>query len=243
MEVHAHTHTPRKKWTHYFWEFLMLFFAVTLGFFVENQREHYIEHQREKKFTAQLLSDLKKDTSTYGYTSSGMKRAVEFYDSARIYFQQNTSITDDNFTRLARELYVTFNLITTTTTFNQMKASGSLRYIRNTNLAADLSSYYDQWVPALLTFFEYINEKLHTQIEPFFTQHFDLNVTPVYDSYDSLPANLRYYNRSETSDLLIKNYFQLYFNGAAYIERIALKSTRDKAVKLIELLKKEYRLK
>ena len=22
MEVHAHTHTPRKKWTHYFWEFL-----------------------------------------------------------------------------------------------------------------------------------------------------------------------------------------------------------------------------
>jgi len=23
MEVHAHTHTARKKWTHYFWEFLM----------------------------------------------------------------------------------------------------------------------------------------------------------------------------------------------------------------------------
>ena len=21
MEVHAHAHTPRKKWTHYFWEF------------------------------------------------------------------------------------------------------------------------------------------------------------------------------------------------------------------------------
>ncbi len=28
MEVHAHTHTARKKWTHYFWEFLMLFLAV-----------------------------------------------------------------------------------------------------------------------------------------------------------------------------------------------------------------------
>jgi hypothetical protein len=25
MEVHAHSHTPEKKWTHYFWEFLMLF--------------------------------------------------------------------------------------------------------------------------------------------------------------------------------------------------------------------------
>ena len=34
MEIHAHTHTARKKWTHYFWEFLILFPAVTLGFFV-----------------------------------------------------------------------------------------------------------------------------------------------------------------------------------------------------------------
>ena len=25
MEVHHHAHTDRKKWTHYFWEFLMLF--------------------------------------------------------------------------------------------------------------------------------------------------------------------------------------------------------------------------
>jgi hypothetical protein len=23
MEVHAHTHTERKKWIHYLWEFLM----------------------------------------------------------------------------------------------------------------------------------------------------------------------------------------------------------------------------
>src|SRR4026209_1096421 len=63
MEVHAHTHTSRKKWTHYFWEFLMLFLAVTLGFFVENQRERFIEHQREKKFAKRLLSDLKQDSA------------------------------------------------------------------------------------------------------------------------------------------------------------------------------------
>jgi hypothetical protein len=38
-----------KKWTHYFWEFFMLFLAVSAGFLVENQREHYVEHQRAKK--------------------------------------------------------------------------------------------------------------------------------------------------------------------------------------------------
>ena len=61
MEVHQHSHTPRKKWTHYFWEFLMLFLAVTLGFFVENQREHYIEAKREKQYIQSFYEDLTAD--------------------------------------------------------------------------------------------------------------------------------------------------------------------------------------
>ena len=61
MEVHHHSHTARKKWTHYLWEFLMLFLAVTLGFFVENQREHYIENQREKKYIQSFYEDLTAD--------------------------------------------------------------------------------------------------------------------------------------------------------------------------------------
>src|SRR6185503_17762035 len=62
MEVHAHTLTPRKKWTHYLWEFLMLFLAVFCGFLAENQREHLVEHQREKQYIKSLLQDLKRDT-------------------------------------------------------------------------------------------------------------------------------------------------------------------------------------
>ena len=50
MEVHHHAHTARKKWTHYFWEFLMLFLAVFCGFLAEYQLEHTIEHQREKQY-------------------------------------------------------------------------------------------------------------------------------------------------------------------------------------------------
>ncbi|HEY5969946.1 MAG TPA: hypothetical protein VIU35_18315, partial [Chitinophagaceae bacterium] len=63
MEVHAHSHTARKKWTHYFWEFLMLFLAVFCGFLAENQREHMIEHSREKVYMTSLVEDLQKDTS------------------------------------------------------------------------------------------------------------------------------------------------------------------------------------
>src|SRR5688572_7088663 len=61
MEVHHHAQSSRKKWTHYLWEFLMLFLAVTLGFFVENQREHFIEHKREKQFIRSLANDVRAD--------------------------------------------------------------------------------------------------------------------------------------------------------------------------------------
>src|ERR1043165_7450220 len=63
MEVHHHSHTERKKITHYLWEFLMLFLAVFCGFLAENQREHMIEHQREKQYMITMLEDLKADTT------------------------------------------------------------------------------------------------------------------------------------------------------------------------------------
>ena len=73
MEVHAHTHTPRKKWTHYFWEFLMLFLAVFCGFLAENQREHMVEHQREKKYAQTLMEDLINDTL-------GLKISIPYWE-------------------------------------------------------------------------------------------------------------------------------------------------------------------
>jgi len=63
MEVHAHTHTARKKWTHYFWEFLMLFLAVFCGFLAEYQLEHKIEKDREKQFIQSFIEDLETGTA------------------------------------------------------------------------------------------------------------------------------------------------------------------------------------
>ena len=253
MEVHHHSHTAdpglhrgKKKWTHYFWEFLMLFLAVTLGFFVENQREHYIEHQREKKYAAQLYKELKFDTLAFYDMSNAMQRQLKYYDSVSLLFRQNVSFTDDEFVRIARNLLDSYDPFNISTTFNQMKSSGSLRYIRNTALIASLSSYYDTHIPKFLTFLEYINEKLHTQIEPFFAKHFDLSVTQFYfvlkpDTL-SLPPNLRYYERTENSDLLIKNYFKLYYNGIHFICHDVIGFLKKRATNLIKELKKEYHL-
>src|SRR5918993_807353 len=70
MEVHHHSHsspasggTARKKWTHYFWEFLMLFLAVFCGFLAEYQLEHKIEKDRIRKYMKDLIVDLLNDTA------------------------------------------------------------------------------------------------------------------------------------------------------------------------------------
>src|SRR4029079_7061608 len=81
MEVHHHPHTARKKWSHYFWEFLMLFLAVFCGFLAENQREHIVEKKRAKEYARSLVHDLSNDTSQL---SAFIKRVPFFvgkYDS------------------------------------------------------------------------------------------------------------------------------------------------------------------
>jgi hypothetical protein len=62
MEVHAHTHTERKRFKHYLWEFLMLFLAVFCGFLAENFREQRVEKHRGKQYILSLYEDLKSDT-------------------------------------------------------------------------------------------------------------------------------------------------------------------------------------
>src|SRR4026209_724865 len=62
MEVHAHTHTARKKWSHYFWEFLMLFLAVFCGFLAEYQLEHKIEKERAIELALSFYNELKGDS-------------------------------------------------------------------------------------------------------------------------------------------------------------------------------------
>jgi len=81
MEVHAHSHTERKKWTHYFWEFLMLFLAVFCGFLAENLREHQIEKKREKEYILSMIEDLKEDTASFNLLIKINSRTNEKIDT------------------------------------------------------------------------------------------------------------------------------------------------------------------
>ena len=247
MEVHHHAHDPaaphhKKNWKSYFWEFLMLFLAVFCGFLAEYQLEHVIEHQREKKFAALLFTDLKSDTAGFNKLDSSMLKAITKYRSRIAILKNSKKLADSSFAIIASELWAGFEIQYTSTTFNQMKTSGSLRYIPNDSLIAKLSTYYDRTIPNISKKFDFINEKLHTQIEPTFAEYFNIfNTSHEALRIRRLSAN-GYLNRTESSDMIIKNRLYLYYSGVAYTYNVPLKQINVQAAQLLKLLEEEYHL-
>jgi len=144
MEVHAHTHTPRKKWTHYFWEFLMLFLAVFCGFIAEYQLEHTIEHQREKKYIKSMLHDLSRDTTAMTSHALFQRRAVAYADSlVRLLNSIDPGSSSSNIYYYSRILSIFNPFFYSTATINQLKSSGSLRLISKSSIVDSILNYYD----------------------------------------------------------------------------------------------------
>jgi len=147
MEVHAHTHTARKKWTHYLWEFLMLFLAVFCGFLAENQREHMIEHQREKTYINSLITDLKEDTAIIKYVISfcitkvhGMDTLSQLLNKDMLSTEEEKELYYLNSRYAASVLLMVFN----ERTIKQLLNSGNLRLVRKQGTSDSIMSYYGQ---------------------------------------------------------------------------------------------------
>src|ERR1035438_2410614 len=62
MEVHHHPHVEKKNFKEYFLEFLMIFLAVTMGFFAEQVREHFADKAREKEYLKEIVANLEYDS-------------------------------------------------------------------------------------------------------------------------------------------------------------------------------------
>ena len=144
MEVHTHTHTPRKRWTHYFWEFLMLFLAVFCGFLAENQREHIVEHKRANEYAKSLLNDLREDT---GELRRGIHQTKFIMSSIDSLVSMTSSMKINEtvpgiFYYYSKFTFNGFRIDWSKSTIDQLIQSGNLRYFRNKELVGAINVYY-----------------------------------------------------------------------------------------------------
>src|SRR5574337_1721046 len=89
MEVHHHPHADsdshrKKKFKEYFLEFLMIFLAVTLGFFAESIREHLGDKSKEREYLTSMVSELQYDTAQYSQLMQKLNYLRPILDSLYI---------------------------------------------------------------------------------------------------------------------------------------------------------------
>ena len=146
MEVHAHSHTHRKKFSHYLWEFLMLFLAVFCGFLAENKREHMVENQRAKELVVALLNDLQHDTAQLNMLISKREEKQLLLDSLNMLLQKPVESIDRNtFYTLIEKSTWYFRFSQSTGTISQLKNAGYLRYFSDNELIKKISNY-EFWI-------------------------------------------------------------------------------------------------
>ena len=151
MEVHHHPdlHHKPKKWKEYFLEFLMIFLAVTLGFFAENFRERIVNNEKEKHYAERLAVDLIKDTIRINYLIDQQLVLLEKMNNT-------LKINSDSINQPLRQRSFYSNFVyfyswvpvflRTESTITQLKSAGGFNVISNPYLVdsiGSLDNYYD----------------------------------------------------------------------------------------------------
>ncbi len=152
MEVHHHPKVEKKNFKEYFLEFLMIFLAVTLGFFAENIREHYTEKENGKRYLEAFRDELIQQHNTINAYQRTFKHKVVECDSMKniFYAGQEMQKTGD-----IRRLLIPCLKLTEvnfhTSAYQQMVSSGALRYIKNIALR-DSMSVYNSYIAATVAY-------------------------------------------------------------------------------------------
>ena len=243
MEVHHHSHTTRKKWTHYFWEFLMLFLAVFCGFLAEYKLEHVIEHQREKEYMRTMIEDLKSDSAMFETNIQLRNSRIKMIDSLVTLLSSpvmDKSGNDIYF--FARSISPPVNIFPNDRTIQQLKSSGNLRLIRNKNISNSIMAY-DQMIRQAL--FEMDDEvEIRSEYRQMASKVFDTRVFHKMTATDTIskPANdpkLFTTNPDLVNELIGRIQ---YFKKVHQAQLVTSKKILVEAKELSNLIKSEYHL-
>jgi hypothetical protein len=241
MEVHHHSHKP-KNWKEYITEFIMLFAAVTLGFFAENQREHMIENHRAEQYMQSLLEDLKKDTAFFNM--------LEEYDQNQVYkIDTSTNLLINNVWNdsTIKLLYAVnlktlgnFPLNINERAASQLKNAGGMRLIQNQDLSNKIAAYWEAAETIKNTGLAVEDYKIRARDKSYsiFDHRFYQNVTTA-----SVKSNVKLMTTDPIVLTEYSNRLNHIRNSLANVRLPQLRNLHKTADELIADLNKEYDFK
>ena len=244
MEVHHHSHTARKKWRHYFWEFIMLFLAVFCGFLAEYQLEHKIEKDREKQYIKSFAEDLHVDFSDLERQMTICKNNVNAADSLLLL------LVHPQKEKYAGDIYYFFRFIhrhrpftVNDRTIVQLRNAGGMRLVSNKTVSDSMISYYKD-----VDFIKWIYEEqteLKRSLRPLFDKIlYARDFSKVIDNENRVirPTEVLKLKPADEESL---NTMMLILNNIKGINqgtRLRLAELKEKASKIREYIVEEYHL-
>ena len=227
----------KRNWKSYFKEFFMLFLAISLGFFVENQRESYAEKKSAEILAQSMLEDLKQDRSALEESIRFAKEKDLAIENFLLMLHTPGETWDTvAFYKSLTTVFTTFPFPPTDGTYSQMKSSGTLRYF-NQLLVNKMNAYDNQLKKTV--FRDEIVEKAEWELVPVAATLVNFEVT----------GELRF-NNPITKEMYIKikdkNTLDLFINKVVTVRTMMGRSLQEyeaqlkSAETLLIELKKEY---
>jgi hypothetical protein len=254
MEVHHHGHKP-KNWKEHITEFVMLFTAVTLGFFAENIREHQVINHRIDKNKIAILKDLQEDSAEIAKVLRIEDTCINTFNRINniLYLAKSNKISYD---QLVDSIKATPKLIAFSNTlymnnssFKNMQSSGLLSNLEEGELKNTLATYYEVDFKSLEAGNEFFD-----QVGIVFNNYMPLGIGRVLRARNDFPKEYELNNADgyvnfmlsldKTKNILKSDDFiyevQKYYNYI-FIYRNSLKLAKKSNDKLIKLLRAEIK--
>jgi hypothetical protein len=211
MEVHHHPdlHHKRKKFREYILEFFMIFLAVTMGFFAESIREHYVEVRNTRLYLQTFRQELVHNKRVFVSNDSLYKTIVPSQDSIiRIFFEKRENQDLHLMGRLLRHVKRVLPLAIDKAAYQAMVNSGGLKNIDDLTLRDSMSTYIGQ-IEAIEAYNSIVYNRLGNalpEIAKLEDMH-DWGPQTVNPNY--VPETLPYPELTERERRLIINYYAI----------------------------------
>jgi hypothetical protein len=223
MEVHHHPEVEKKGFKEYLLEGLMIFIAVTMGFFAETIRENITDHERAETFAAAMRKDLEADTVQlksyiryFTYAANNVDTLMQMLAVAEPKDISSGKLYWFGLWGGAHKYFVPNDA-----TFQQMKNSGSLRYFSK-NVATAVAKY-DRFCRLIQNTEEMVRD-IYTEIRKSRAQLFDFKYNDAANNI--VQANIILFNRSAIDSFMQSNPPLLSYDKTLFNQYVELVRSR-----------------
>ena len=258
MEVHHHPHVEKKSFKEYLLEGLMIFLAVTMGFFAEGIRENITKHEREHHLMELLVQDLKKDVIALDTVYNRNKIKLAYLDTLRkfVFAAIDNELPDSAYKKMYYietkfgNSSLAYRFVPTDRALSQLEKTDAYNFISKQNVSDSILRYKGNnttLIDQYQIIREYYQIKSHEVAQQIFKSSIveDL-IVGTTNIYEGILKSTKKFTLLTRDENILEIYGSKLRDTEAFLYRYAIllaPAQKVRAERLIALIEKEYHLK